>query len=163
MGSASLALVNRVIGLNRTFAVLANLFKRAIAGGGKQRRRLKPYRQQLRRRGGRSMLRILFARHVVLPNPLWWAVAAVIYPYRWARRRFFPYRMPEQFCQACGREMSDSALCAGCHAFGAAFQYLSTCQSLPRKHAIPVTDFPLNYPSSGGKSSMTIITLSKPA
>lgn len=54
------------------------------------------------------MLRWLFQRHIVLPNPLWWLGAVIVYPSRWIKRRWFTKPSPPNLCEACGAEIGNS-------------------------------------------------------
>lgn len=61
------------------------------------------------------MFKWLFQRHITLPNPLWWLVAAVVYPSRRVKRRmkrkwlqWFPKPVVPNTCHACGKDIGTS-------------------------------------------------------
>ena len=62
-----------------------------------------------------KIMRILFQRTITLPNPLWWMVASVIYPWRRVRRRvlriyrhYFPPPPIVNYCEICGKDIGGS-------------------------------------------------------
>ena len=53
-------------------------------------------------------MRWFFAKNIVLPNPLWWAVAGAIYLWRRFKRLLPKRPEPEQVCQVCGKSIGRS-------------------------------------------------------
>ena len=53
----------------------------------------------------------LFQKTITLPNPLWWIVASIIYPWRRVRRIYrcyFPLPPIIRYCEACEEDIGDS-------------------------------------------------------
>ncbi len=56
-------------------------------------------------------MKSLFARRISVPNPLWWIVAAWLYPYRRIKgrlMRLFPRAPVKNFCSHCGADVGES-------------------------------------------------------
>lgn len=54
------------------------------------------------------MVKTIFRKSLRVPNPLWYAGAAVVYPYRRAKARLFPPKPLRTFCDNCGTEVTPS-------------------------------------------------------